>query len=58
MWRARRSGSATCTTSPEAVPYLVALNPSAVELLDRTLLDVVRESGAPPTCPRGSKDSC
>ena len=25
----------------EAVPYLVALNPSAVELLDRTLLDLV-----------------
>lgn len=30
----------------EAVPYLVALNPSAVELLDRTLLDFVREAGA------------
>jgi len=30
----------------EAVPYLVALNPSAVELLDRTLLDLVREAGA------------
>jgi FAD/FMN-containing dehydrogenase len=30
----------------EAVPYLVALNPSAVELLDRTLLDVVRDAGA------------
>src|SRR5205809_5768940 len=28
-----------------AVPYLVALNPSAVELLDRTLLDHVREAG-------------
>lgn len=26
----------------EAVPFLVALNPSAVELLDRTLLDLVR----------------
>jgi len=26
----------------EAVPFLVALNPSAVELLDRTLLDFVR----------------
>src|SRR5882724_9082131 len=37
----------------EAVPYLVALNPSAVELLDRTLLDVVRESGAPPDLPEG-----
>ena len=30
-----------------AVPYLVALNPSAVELLDRTLLDLVREAGTP-----------
>jgi FAD/FMN-containing dehydrogenase len=30
----------------EAVPYLVALNPSAVELLDRTLLDFVKEAGA------------
>src|SRR5881398_2552432 len=30
----------------EAVPYLVALNPSAVELLDRTLLDLVRDAGA------------
>jgi FAD/FMN-containing dehydrogenase len=29
----------------EAVPYLVALNPSAVELLDRTLLDVARAAG-------------
>ncbi len=29
----------------EAVPYLVALNPSAVELLDRTLLDFVRDEG-------------
>jgi FAD/FMN-containing dehydrogenase len=29
----------------EAVPYLVALNPSAVELLDRTLLDFVKEAG-------------
>jgi len=35
----------------EAVPYLVALNPSAVELLDRTLLDVVRDAGAPPGLP-------
>jgi len=33
----------------EAVPYLVALNPSAVELLDRTLLDLVREAGARPS---------
>ncbi len=32
----------------EAVPYLVSLNPSAVELLDRTLLDVVRDAGPPP----------
>ena len=37
----------------EAVPYLVALNPSAVELLDRTLLDVVRETGAPSGLPAG-----
>jgi len=37
----------------EAVPYLVALNPSAVELLDRTLLDVVREAGARPGLPEG-----
>jgi len=29
----------------EAVPYLVALNPSAVELLDRTLLDFVKNAG-------------
>src|SRR5207244_10135391 len=29
----------------EAVPYLVALNPSAVELLDRTLLDLIRPAG-------------
>jgi FAD/FMN-containing dehydrogenase len=33
----------------EAVPYLVALNPSAVELLDRTLLDLVRDAGARPS---------
>src|SRR5213593_964224 len=37
----------------EAVPYLVALNPSAVELLDRTLLDVVRAAAAPPGLPEG-----
>src|SRR5205823_1543422 len=37
----------------EAVPYLVALNPSAVELLDRTLLDVVRDAGAPSGLPEG-----
>ncbi len=37
----------------DAVPYLVALNPSAVELLDRTLLDVVRDAGAPPGLPEG-----
>ncbi|HXF94490.1 MAG TPA: FAD-binding oxidoreductase, partial [Gemmatimonadales bacterium] len=30
----------------EAVPFLLALNPSAVELLDATLLDPVREAGA------------
>ena len=37
----------------EAVPYLVALNPSAVELLDRTLLDVVRDAGPPLNLPEG-----
>ncbi len=37
----------------EAVPYLVALNPSAVELLDRTLLDVVRDAGAALSLPEG-----
>src|SRR5437899_1516456 len=37
----------------EAVPYLVALNPSAVELLARTLLDVVRDVGAPSDLPEG-----
>ena len=37
----------------EAVPYLVALNPSAVELLDRTLLDFVRAAAAPPGLPEG-----
>jgi len=31
----------------EAVPYLVALNPSAVELLDRTLLSFVEDAGGP-----------
>ena len=35
----------------EALPYLVALNPSAVELLDRTLLDFVREAGTSPDLP-------
>ena len=35
----------------EAVPYLVALNPSAVELLDRTLLDFVRQAGTSPDLP-------
>src|SRR5881396_2436520 len=29
----------------QAVPYLVALNPSAVELLDRTFLELVRADG-------------
>ena len=37
----------------EAVPYLVALNPSAVELLDRTLLEFVRETDAAPSLPDG-----
>ncbi len=35
----------------EAVPYLVALNPSAVELLDRTFLALVEETQA--TLPQG-----
>ena len=51
------AGVALGFRSPEqladAVPYLVALNPSAVELLDRTLLDVVRDAGAPPDLPEG-----
>ena len=29
----------------DAVPYLLALNPSAVELLDRTILSFVEEAG-------------
>src|SRR5207244_2491404 len=37
----------------EAGPDLVALNPSAVELLDRTLLDFVRAAGTPPGLPEG-----
>jgi FAD/FMN-containing dehydrogenase len=37
----------------EAVPYIVALNPSAVELLDRTLLEFVRDAGATPDLPEG-----
>ncbi len=35
-------GFRTLEQLTEAVPFLVALNPSAVELLDRTLLDLVR----------------
>jgi FAD/FMN-containing dehydrogenase len=38
-------GFRTLEQVTEAVPYLVALNPSAVELLDRTLLDLVRPAG-------------
>jgi FAD/FMN-containing dehydrogenase len=38
-------GFRTLEQLTEAVPYLVALNPSAVELLDRTLLDFVRPAG-------------
>src|SRR5437867_3805972 len=37
----------------DAVPYLVALNPSAVELLDRTLLDLVRDGDRGTTLPEG-----
>ncbi len=38
-------GFRTLEQLTEAVPFLVALNPSAVELLDRTLLDFVRPAG-------------
>jgi len=38
-------GFRTLAQLTDAVPYLVALNPSAVELLDRTLLDLVRPAG-------------
>ena len=38
-------GFRTLAQLTEAVPFLVALNPSAVELLDRTLLDFVRPAG-------------
>ena len=38
-------GFRTLEQLTEAVPYLVALNPSAVELLDRTLLDLIRPAG-------------
>src|SRR5438309_11667487 len=37
----------------EAVPYLVALNPSAVGPLDRSLRDTVRAAAAPPGLPEG-----
>ncbi len=37
----------------EAIPFLVDLNPSAVELLDRTLLEFVRETGAAASLPDG-----
>ena len=38
-------GFASLEALAAAVPYLVALNPSAVELLDRTFLSLVREAG-------------
>jgi FAD/FMN-containing dehydrogenase len=44
-------GFETLQALTEAVPYLVALNPSAVELLDATFLDLVRE--AAPDVPHG-----
>src|SRR5213592_175651 len=51
------AGVALGFRSPEqladAVPYLVALNPSAVELLDRTLLDLVRDGDRGTTLPEG-----
>jgi FAD/FMN-containing dehydrogenase len=37
----------------EAVPYLVALNPSAVELLDRTLLSFIEQGGGETIVPAG-----
>jgi FAD/FMN-containing dehydrogenase len=40
-------GFASLEQLAAAVPYLVALNPSAVELLDRTLLGFVRAAGEP-----------
>src|ERR1051325_5769826 len=46
-------GFRTLEQVTEAVPYLVALNPSAVELLDRTLLDFVRPTGV--DLPEGSR---
>jgi FAD/FMN-containing dehydrogenase len=39
-------GFASLDALAEAIPYLVALNPSAVELLDRTFLALVQEAGA------------
>ena len=39
-------GFASLEALAESVPYLVALNPSAVELLDATFLELVREAGA------------
>src|SRR2546422_5763524 len=39
-------GFATLDALTGAVPYLVALNPSAVELLDRTFLAFVEQAGA------------
>ncbi|MBI1966582.1 MAG: FAD-binding oxidoreductase [Gemmatimonadetes bacterium] len=38
-------GFASLDALGEVVPYLVALNPSAVELLDRTLLSFVEQAG-------------
>jgi FAD/FMN-containing dehydrogenase len=39
-------GFASLEALAESVPFLVALNPSALELLDRTFLGFVREGGA------------
>src|SRR5207249_10384449 len=39
-------GFATLDALVGALPYLVALNPSAVELLDRTFLALVEQAGA------------
>lgn len=46
-------GFGELTALAEAVPYLVALNPSAVELLDRTLLSVMEQEPGARELPAG-----
>jgi FAD/FMN-containing dehydrogenase len=46
-------GFGTLAELAEAVPYLVGLDPSGVELLDRTLLELVRDAGARVDLPEG-----